>query len=134
MPVEDRWGFNEWAPSYDEDVHDETHEGSWIFEHHETILDKVVEYCELSENSYSTVLDIGVGTGNLVSRFLERGLTVIGIDPSEEMRKICTVKIPEIRRVIFLIFYRKLVVLISSFLHLHSTTLLKSRKKFQSLG
>ena len=97
MPAEDKWGFNDWAASYDEDVHDETHEGNWIFGHYESVLDKVVEYCELSENSYSTVLDIGVGTGNLVGRFLERGLTVIGIDPSEEMRKICTAKIPEIQ-------------------------------------
>ncbi len=97
MAAVDKWGFNDWAVSYDEDVHDETYEGNWIFEHYESVLDKVVEYCELSKNSYSTVLDIGIGTGNLVGRFLEKGLNVIGIDPSEEMRKICTLKIPEIR-------------------------------------
>jgi len=95
--LEDRWSFNDWAKTYDKDIRDETLEGNWIYENYESVLDKIVEYSELSENDYSIVLDIGVGTGNLAGRFLERNLSVIGIDPSKEMRKICIEKYPELQ-------------------------------------
>jgi len=98
MPeFEDKWGFDRWAKSYDKDIRNGTHDEDWIFEGYGSILDKVVEYCELSEINYSAVLDIGIGTGNLASRFLNEGLNVIGIDPSKEMRKICRDKYPEIQ-------------------------------------
>ncbi len=93
----DRWGFNEWAKSYDEDVVKSARAGDWIFRDYNRVLDRVVEYCQLEENVYSSVLDIGIGTGNLAARFLSRGMRVIGIDPSAEMRKICRRKYPGIR-------------------------------------
>jgi len=67
-----------------------------MFGDYDRILDRVVECCDLARTRCSTVLDIGVGTGNLAARFLEKGLHVIGIDPSEEMRGICRQKHPEI--------------------------------------
>ncbi len=94
--AEDRWGFNQWAKSYDEDVIKAAQADNWIFRDYDRVLDKVVEYCDLAGNSYSSVLDIGVGTGNLASRFLSRGMQVIGVDPSEEMRNICQQKHPYI--------------------------------------
>lgn len=93
---QDRWGFDQWAKSYDEDVIKAARAEDWIFGDYNRVLDKVVEYCDLDGNSYSSVLDIGVGTGNLASRFLSIGMQVIGIDPSEEMRHICQQKHPDI--------------------------------------
>ena len=93
----DRWGFDRWAKSYDKDISEGTHQEDWVFEDYERILGKVVEYCELSANHYLTVLDIGVGTGNLAAKFLGKGLKIIGIDPSREMRKICRQKYDDIQ-------------------------------------
>ena len=92
-----RWGFDQWAKSYDEDIAQGTHSESWIFEDYERVLGKVVEYCDLSKNNCSVVLDIGIGTGNLASLFLNEGLTVVGIDPSEKMRKACERKYPDMQ-------------------------------------
>jgi len=92
----DRWGFNQWASSYDEDIIEASRSGDWMFGDYNRILDKVVEYCQLESNKYTTVLDIGIGTGNLAVRFVTRGMQVVGIDPSEEMRKICHTKYPDI--------------------------------------
>ena len=89
---EDRWGFEQWAKTYDEDIAEAAQSDDWMFQDYNCILNRVVESCELSYNTYSTVLDIGVGTGNLASRFLETGIQVIGIDPSKEMRRICQQK------------------------------------------
>lgn len=89
---EDRWGFDDWAKTYDEDVAEAAQTDDWMFHDYHRVLDQVVELCELSESDCPTVLDIGVGTGNLASRFVDRGLTVIGIDPSLEMRRICQLK------------------------------------------
>jgi putative AdoMet-dependent methyltransferase len=92
----DRWGFDEWAKSYDEDIVKAANAGDWIFRDYERVLDKVVEYCDLPNNEYSQVLDIGTGTGNLAARFLPFGMHVIGLDPSEETRQVCMEKHPEI--------------------------------------
>jgi len=92
----DRWDFDRWVKSYDKDVSEGTHEEDWVFEDYDRILGKVVEYCELSVNNYLTVLDIGIGTGNLAAQFLGKGLHIIGIDPSKEMRKICRQKYPNL--------------------------------------
>ncbi len=94
MP-EDKWGFDRWAKSYDQDVTEAARSNSWMFKDYERILDTVVDYCELASDSYSAVLDIGVGTGNLASRFIEKGISVIGIDTSREMVTICKQKYPD---------------------------------------
>ena len=93
---QDRWGFDEWAKSYDEDIIEAARSGDWLFKDYDRVLDKVVEYADLPHNDYSQVLDIGVGTGNLAARFLSFGMHVVGIDPSEEMRIICLEKYPSI--------------------------------------
>ncbi|OGO30880.1 MAG: hypothetical protein A2Z29_01340 [Chloroflexi bacterium RBG_16_56_11] len=92
---QDRWGFDEWAASYDADIIRAARAEDWIFQDYESVLDKVVEYGELADNSYDTVLDIRCGTGNLAARFLARRMHVFGVDPSEEMRKICQQKYPD---------------------------------------
>jgi putative AdoMet-dependent methyltransferase len=94
--TQEKWGFDEWAETYDMDVVRAARAEDWIYQDYERILDKVMEYCELAKNRYASVIDIGTGTGNLASRFLARGLHVLGIEPSGEMRRICQEKYPEI--------------------------------------
>ncbi|MFA5309291.1 MAG: class I SAM-dependent methyltransferase [Dehalococcoidales bacterium] len=93
----DKWGFAQWAPSYDDSVSRADLSGDWIFKDYGRVLDTVVAYCGLDENSYSSLLDIGCGTGSLAARFLSRGLQVTGIDPVAEMRRICRRQYPAVR-------------------------------------
>jgi putative AdoMet-dependent methyltransferase len=88
--------FNKWASVYDEQVSQASPTDDWMFGGYDRVLDKVVAYCGLVENSNTSILDIGSGTGNLAARFVEHGMQVIGIDPSAEMRKICRRKYPNI--------------------------------------
>ena len=94
--AEDRWDFDKWARSYDEEVIKAARAGNWIYKDYDRVLDTVVRYCNLDNNTYNQVLDIGVGTGNLAARFLRKGFPVMGIDPSEEMRIVCEEKYPDI--------------------------------------
>jgi SAM-dependent methyltransferase len=96
MP-KDKFGFKKWAPLYDAQVAKASPTDEWMFGGYDHVLDKVVAYCGLTENSYSSVLDIGVGTGNLGARFLTHELKVTGIDPSLDMLKICRRKFPAIK-------------------------------------
>lgn len=76
--------FNQWAPVYDKTVYDQEGEYNEVFEGYVQILNQVVSHVpEKAEK----VLEIGVGTGNLTQRLLYKGLNVIGIEPSAEMRK-----------------------------------------------
>lgn len=92
----DRWGFDEWAKSYDEDVYDTARPDQFTFRDYDRVLDRIVEYGDLPHNNYSRVLDIGIGTGNLARRFLAIGVTVTGIEPSSKMSEICRQRYPEI--------------------------------------
>jgi SAM-dependent methyltransferase len=93
----DKFGFKKWAPLYDAQVAKASPTNEWMFGGYDRVLDKLVEYCCFEENSYTSVLDIGIGTGNLAARFLDRGLQVTGIEPSPEMRKVCGQKYPRIK-------------------------------------
>jgi putative AdoMet-dependent methyltransferase len=89
--------FSRWAAAYDEQVSRASVTGDWMFGGYDRVLDTIVAYCELEKNRYSTVLDIGTGTGNLAARFLERGLKIVGIDPSADMLRIGAAKYPAIK-------------------------------------
>jgi ubiquinone/menaquinone biosynthesis C-methylase UbiE len=88
--------FDRWALSYDENIRKADDSDDWMFGGYYRVLDKVVEYCELKKYENPLVLDIGVGTGNLSAHFLEKGLTVTAIDPSQKMREICQSKYPDL--------------------------------------
>ncbi len=94
--VTDRWGFDEWAGSYDKDIYDTGRPDQFTFKDYDRVLDRIVEYCDPANNRYSHLLDIGIGTGNLAARFLPTGITVTGIDPSVKMMEICQRKFPDI--------------------------------------
>lgn len=50
---------------------------------------------ELDLSSFETIIDVGCGTGALCSALNEKGLTVTGIDPAEQMLKIAISKLED---------------------------------------
>ena|SRR5690554_5845774 len=82
--------FNEWASTYDQTVMGNDIEYKEVFRKYDDILD------EVATKAIGSVLEFGVGTGNLTRRIIDKGHTIYGIDPSEEMRKIATSKIPDL--------------------------------------
>lgn len=94
--AKDKHDFKDRAQDYDSQVAKASPTDDWMFGGYDRILNTTVRYCRLAENSYYTVLDIGIGTGNLAARFLSNDMQVIGIDPSDAMLKICRNKFPSI--------------------------------------
>jgi putative AdoMet-dependent methyltransferase len=73
--------FDEWSSSYDDTVAGVDQEYKEVFHKYDHILETV------AHKSGSTVLEFGVGTGNLSEKLLLKGKTVIGIEPSKGMRE-----------------------------------------------
>jgi putative AdoMet-dependent methyltransferase len=86
----DRWNFNQIAPIYDELVREE--DGFNPHEGYDFVLNQVVEFIQPVIGEVG--LDAGTGTGNLVMRFRERGISMCAIDQSSEMLKRCRAKNP----------------------------------------
>lgn len=80
--------FDEWSHTYDETVDGRDLEYRDVFHLYEHILDEVVFH------SKGTVIEFGVGTGNLSRRLLKKGINLVGIEPSENMRKQAQLKNP----------------------------------------
>ena len=96
----DCWDFNSWANHYDEDVR--TNQGSLrIYENYEKVLELVVKQTEKAMNKEmgkeSKLLDIGVGTGNLASKFLRKGYDITGVDQSRAMLEVAKSKQPSLK-------------------------------------
>ncbi|WP_082234852.1 class I SAM-dependent DNA methyltransferase [Halobacillus massiliensis] len=81
--------FNQWASSYDDTVNGSDPEYKEVFAGYEQMLQ------ELADIAISPVLEFGVGTANLTKKMTDQNKVVIGIEPSDEMRKIALVKCPE---------------------------------------
>lgn len=80
----DKWNFNNWARSYDEDV--KLDYGTLnIYAHYDELLEAVVKQAQEHISDNAQVLDIGVGTGNLANRFYNLGYEIIGVDQSRAM-------------------------------------------------
>jgi putative AdoMet-dependent methyltransferase len=90
---QDRWNFDAQAIDYDENIKKEGHVFN-VHEGYDEALAKVKEKVQLQIGD--TVVDIGIGTGNLGSQFLSEGQKVIGVDQSENMLMKCKEKHPEI--------------------------------------
>ncbi|KEF36179.1 methylase involved in ubiquinone/menaquinone biosynthesis [Schinkia azotoformans MEV2011] len=80
--------FDEWAESYDNTVVGHDEEYKEVFEGYDEILE------EVASKVNGTVIEFGVGTGNLSKKLLEKGHNVIGIEPSKEMRAMAKQKVP----------------------------------------
>jgi len=79
--------FDNWAPSYDKTVSGYDEEYKEVFRRYDEILNQV------ASKAKGTVLEFGIGTGNLTEKLLQKGLQVIGIEPSKEMRTIAKRKL-----------------------------------------
>ncbi|MGL4913216.1 MAG: MerR family transcriptional regulator, partial [Romboutsia sp.] len=93
---EDKWNFNNWAKSYDDDVKKDIGELK-IYKNYDLILQSVYSLVDKLDKKDSKILEIGVGTGNLASKFLNEGYEIIGIDQSREMLSVAKEKYPKLK-------------------------------------
>ncbi|WP_158290428.1 MerR family transcriptional regulator [Halobacillus salinus] len=89
----DRWSFDQQAVTYNVDLKKEGYAFN-VHEGYDEALERAYQLIDASVGE--TGVDIGIGTGNLGSRFLEKGSRIIGIDQSDEMLAICKSHYPEI--------------------------------------
>lgn len=79
---EDKWHFDSWAETYDKSIRID--QGALTFyNNYDLVLEKVYKAVKETDSSGS-VLDIGVGTGNLSELFLNE-FDVVGVDQSKQM-------------------------------------------------
>ena len=83
--------FDRWADRYERSVHAD---GGFPFDGYERVLDEVVSSAELKPGM--TVLDLGIGTGNLAARLVELRCSVWGIDFSTEMLARARDRLPQV--------------------------------------
>ncbi|UOQ43680.1 class I SAM-dependent methyltransferase [Halobacillus salinarum] len=81
--------FNKWASSYDDTVAGGDPEYLEVFEGYDKMLE------ELADLAVSPVMEFGLGTANLTRKIVRQNKLVIGVEPSEEMRRIAALKCPE---------------------------------------
>ncbi len=90
-------GFDQWAKRYDETIREAYRADDWMYKNYEKVLNQVVVFAQdILEKPKVTVVDVGVGTGNLAQKFIDQAECLIGIDPSSEMLKIAQEKLPKI--------------------------------------
>ncbi len=82
--------FDEWAPTYDDTVNGADIEYRDAFEGYDEILQQV------AKRAVGTVLEFGVGTGNLTAKLLKAGHQVFGVEPSSGMREIARKRYPKV--------------------------------------
>lgn len=78
----DRWHFDAWAETYDESI--KRDQGALNFYKNYDLVLETVYRKVLEKKRDGSVLDIGVGTGNL-SRYFLKAFDVTGVDQSKEM-------------------------------------------------
>ncbi|KEH89316.1 hypothetical protein Z967_10675 [Clostridium novyi A str. 4540] len=77
----DKWNFNNWAKTYDMSVIEDKGKLR-IYKNYNLILESVYNLVHDSKLQKPTILEIGVGTGNLASKFLNNNFDIIEIDQS----------------------------------------------------
>ena len=91
----DNKGFDLWADGYDKSVQLSEESDSYPFAGYKAVLGTV--YSRVRALDAKTVLDIGFGTGTLLKKLYDDGLTVTGVDFSAEMIRIAREKMPSAR-------------------------------------
>ncbi|GJM44399.1 MAG: hypothetical protein DHS20C21_12410 [Gemmatimonadota bacterium] len=81
--------FDQWAEDYDACVQGG---GGFPFDGYDLVLRRAVALADAGPGD--SLLDLGVGTGNLASRFLQLGCQVRGLDFSPEMLRLAAPKLP----------------------------------------
>ncbi|TCP32296.1 putative AdoMet-dependent methyltransferase [Scopulibacillus darangshiensis] len=82
--------FDVWAEKYDETVSGNDIEYQEVFDNYDGILQIVANF------SKGTILEFGVGTGNLTEKLLLNGHKVFGVEPSKGMRDKAKEKFPDL--------------------------------------
>lgn len=85
-------GFDLWADNYDKSVETSDESGKYPFAGYKTILNEI--YNTILASSAKTVLDIGFGTGTLITKLYEHGCDIYGQDFSEKMIELAQYKMP----------------------------------------
>lgn len=88
----DSKGFDLWANGYDKSVNFSEENDEYPFAGYKDVLNYI--YNQVRENSYSSVLDIGFGTGLLTTQLYNEGYQITGIDFSSNMIDIAKRKMP----------------------------------------
>jgi len=81
--------FDDWAADYDQDV---SSNGGFPFEGYATVLQTIVDQVDVQPND--SILDLGIGTGNLAQLFANRGCELWGLDFSAGMLAKAKIKLP----------------------------------------
>ena len=88
-------GFNLWADGYDKSVGLSDEEGTYPFAGYKMILSTIYNY--VLNSSSKKILDIGFGTGTLISKLYEHGCMIYGQDFSDRMITLAQEKMPDAR-------------------------------------
>lgn len=81
--------FTGWAEEYDAFVEGQNEEYRAVFKDYEEVLDAIVS------KSGESVLEFGIGTGNLTAKLVDASKRVYPVEPSEEMRQLAQEKLPK---------------------------------------
>ena len=87
--------FDNWAKNYDNSITSD--KDGFPFAGYEMILEQVVTLADVKPNM--RILDLGIGTGNLAEKFINKGCNVWGLDFSVEMLAQTQVKLPQVKLV-----------------------------------
>lgn len=85
--------FDEWAQTYDAEL--QTAGNYFPFEGYEQVLQTIWRQARATPGM--SILDLGVGTGNLARYFLDAGCSVLGADFSAEMLAKARAKFPNLQ-------------------------------------
>ncbi|MDO5416957.1 MAG: methyltransferase domain-containing protein [Lachnospiraceae bacterium] len=89
---EDKWGFDDWASCYDEDIRKDR-QGLAFYKHYDKVIRRMAEK---TNQTMGKTLEIGVGTGNLAGQLLCTQ-DITGIDQSANMLKEAKKKYPDLK-------------------------------------
>lgn len=81
--------FDDWAANYDRET---LSDGGFPFEGYSTVLRTIVQLA--APRAGASILDLGIGTGNLALLLEEQGCRIWGLDFSAEMVKLARQKMP----------------------------------------
>ncbi len=81
--------FDDWAQTYDQDVLD----SGFPFDGYSQVLETTLRLADV--HSGQSVLDLGVGTGNLSILFAQQGCLLFGVDYSARMLEYAQRKLPQ---------------------------------------
>jgi len=93
----DKWNFDSWADDYDQSVRNAEYSNMGSLDVHgsyDDLLDMMEKEVMKTLDQSDVILDIGVGTGNLIGRFKEHTKRLIGVDASKNMLKVAKEKHP----------------------------------------